>query len=48
MLLLRVSGLTVSIYDILKAFDTQFHVNELENKPKVIFFSWNVTDVSRV
>lgn len=34
MLLLHVSALTVSIYDILKAFDTQFHENELENKPK--------------
>ena len=44
MLLLRVSGLTVSICDILKALYTQFHVNEFENKlknkpkPKVIYF----------
>ena len=42
MLLLRVSGLTVSICDILKSFYTQFQVNEFENKPKnkpkVIYF----------
>ena len=31
MLLLRVSGLTLYIHEILKAFDTQFHVNELGN-----------------